>query len=225
MRAHEFYERHGGKALIIARFMPVVRTFAPVVGGMATMNYPRFVDLHDHRRRGVGHGHDLARLFPRRPDSRRGQVPRVHRHRHHHRVRRAARSSTSCAIVKKRPSRAHTRRPEADKARPHLRLRDNFLRLSTNTYAQRTQNDRPAGKPHGLAGGDRLLPRRHERDAPVLRPRRRDEHRRLLVLGRCRAAHGRRPRGHRSSGARALPAGRRSGHRRAPAHAARGHHR
>jgi membrane-associated protein len=43
MRAHEFYERHGGKALVIARFMPVVRTFAPVVAGMAAMNYPRFV--------------------------------------------------------------------------------------------------------------------------------------------------------------------------------------
>jgi membrane-associated protein len=43
MRAHEFYERHGGKALVIARFMPIVRTFAPVVAGMATMNYPRFV--------------------------------------------------------------------------------------------------------------------------------------------------------------------------------------
>jgi membrane-associated protein len=43
VRAHEFYERHGGKALILARFMPVVRTFAPVVAGMAAMNYPRFV--------------------------------------------------------------------------------------------------------------------------------------------------------------------------------------
>ena len=43
IRAHEFYERHGGKALVIARFMPVVRTFAPVVAGMATMNYARFV--------------------------------------------------------------------------------------------------------------------------------------------------------------------------------------
>jgi len=42
-RAHEFYERHGGKALILARFMPVVRTFAPVVAGMAAMNYRRFV--------------------------------------------------------------------------------------------------------------------------------------------------------------------------------------
>ena len=43
VRAHEFYERHGGKALILARFMPVVRTFAPVVAGMADMNYRHFV--------------------------------------------------------------------------------------------------------------------------------------------------------------------------------------
>jgi membrane-associated protein len=43
VRAHEFYERHGGRALIIARFMPVVRTFAPVVAGMAAMSYGRFV--------------------------------------------------------------------------------------------------------------------------------------------------------------------------------------
>ncbi|HLZ31770.1 MAG TPA: VTT domain-containing protein [Chloroflexota bacterium] len=42
-RAHEFYERHGARALILARFMPVVRTFAPVVAGMAAMNYRRFV--------------------------------------------------------------------------------------------------------------------------------------------------------------------------------------
>ena len=39
---HEFYERHGGKTIIIARFVPVIRTFAPVVAGMANMGYRRF---------------------------------------------------------------------------------------------------------------------------------------------------------------------------------------
>jgi membrane-associated protein len=41
-RAHEFYERHGGKTIIIARFMPIVRTFVPVVAGMAQMGYRRY---------------------------------------------------------------------------------------------------------------------------------------------------------------------------------------
>jgi membrane-associated protein len=40
--AHEFYERHGGKAIVIARFMPLVRTFVPVVAGAAEMPYRRF---------------------------------------------------------------------------------------------------------------------------------------------------------------------------------------
>jgi membrane-associated protein len=40
--AHDFYERHGGKAIILARFMPLVRTFVPVVAGVAQMGYRRF---------------------------------------------------------------------------------------------------------------------------------------------------------------------------------------
>ena len=41
-RAHAFYEHHGGKTIILARFMPIVRTFVPVVAGMAQMEYRRY---------------------------------------------------------------------------------------------------------------------------------------------------------------------------------------
>ena len=44
--AHAFYEKHGGKAIIIARFMPLVRTFVPVVAGVAGMSYPRFASYN-----------------------------------------------------------------------------------------------------------------------------------------------------------------------------------
>jgi len=39
---HDFYERHGGKTVIIARFLPLARTFAPFVAGVARMTYPKF---------------------------------------------------------------------------------------------------------------------------------------------------------------------------------------
>ncbi|MBN8441401.1 MAG: DedA family protein [Thauera sp.] len=45
-KTHEFYERHGGKTIIIARFMPIIRTFAPFVAGMATMDYRRFLSFN-----------------------------------------------------------------------------------------------------------------------------------------------------------------------------------
>jgi membrane-associated protein len=42
-RAQRFYEKHGGKTIIIARFMPFVRTFAPILAGVGNMHYPRFL--------------------------------------------------------------------------------------------------------------------------------------------------------------------------------------
>ncbi|ORT59037.1 VTT domain-containing protein [Streptomyces sp. CB03238] len=45
-KAHEFFEKHGPKSLILARFVPIVRTFTPIIAGVSRMNYRSFITFN-----------------------------------------------------------------------------------------------------------------------------------------------------------------------------------
>jgi len=62
-KAQEFYKKHGGKTLILARFIPAVRTFVPIVAGMAEMPYRKFISFNIFGGIAWGAGLPLAGYF------------------------------------------------------------------------------------------------------------------------------------------------------------------
>ena len=62
-RTQQFYEKHGGKALVYSKFVPIVRTFAPFMAGVGKMQYSRFVGFNVAAWFGVGAVDDAGGLY------------------------------------------------------------------------------------------------------------------------------------------------------------------